>query len=123
MYQHELTKLQLANEMIDFINPKNDIPTENMRFLRPMRLMVNENYQILLPLKDVNVNFFNNRKQILWRLQSLQKTFERNSKICEDYQYFMGNMIKNEYTEESTAEAKEGKTWYLTIHRNLQKLE
>ena len=85
MYQHELTKPQLANEMIDFINPKNDIPTENMRFLRPMRLMVNENYQILLPLKDVNVNFFNNRQQILWRLQSLQKTFERNSKICEDY--------------------------------------
>ena len=35
----------------------------------------------------------------------------------------MGNMIKNEYTEESTAEVKEGKTWYLTIHRNLQKLE
>ena len=109
MNQHELTKPLLANEMIDFINPKNDIPTENMRFLRLMRLMVNENYQILLPLKDVNVNFFKNRKQILWRLQSLQKTFERNPKICEDYQYFMGNMIKNEYTEESTAEAKEGK--------------
>lgn len=73
MYQHELTKPQLANEMIDFINPKNDIPTENMRFLRPMRLMVNENYQILLPLKDVNVNFSNNQKKTLRKLKNLQK--------------------------------------------------
>ena len=89
MYQHEFTKPQLTNETTDLIDPKYVIPSENMRFLRLMKketAIVNGHYQIPLPLKYVNVNFVNNRKQILWI--TLQKKFERDPKIRENHKHF-----------------------------------
>lgn len=49
IYQHEYTKPQVSNEMIDLIDPNNGISTENKCFLQLMKnktVMVNRNYQI-----------------------------------------------------------------------------
>ena len=53
-------QLQLSSETMDLIDPSNGISTDNMRFLQLMTkkiVMVKEHYQIILLLKDVNINF------------------------------------------------------------------
>ena len=62
--------------MMDLVDPKNGSKTDDMRLLQLIRKeisMVNGNYQIPLPLKDVNVNFSNNQKKTLRNLKIYRK--------------------------------------------------
>ena len=58
-------QLQLSSETMDLIDPSNGISTDNMRFLQLMTkkiVMVKGHYQIILLLKDLNINFLSKAK-------------------------------------------------------------
>ena len=65
LYLHEFTEPQLKDD-ISLSKFKNNISIEDQKFLKMMKentVLVNGHYQILLPLKDLDVKFPNNRKQ------------------------------------------------------------
>ena len=119
IYEHEFTEPQLKEEDKDLLGKGNVVSVDDRKFLKLMKentTMIQGHYQVPLPLKDENVKLPNNRKQALWRLQSLQKRFVRDQNFFQDYSQFIEDMIKNEYAEPSSGEVKEGQTWYLPHH-------
>ena len=84
--------------------------------MRENTVLFNGHYQILLPVKDPDVKFPNNRKQAEKRLERLEKWFKRDQKFFQQYKQFIEDMIGNGYAEKCKIEGKEGRCWYLPHH-------
>ena len=118
IYLHEFTEPQLKDD-ISLSGFKNGISIEDQKFLKVMKentVLVNGHYQIPLPLKDPDVKFPNNRKQVEKQLEGLEKRFKRDQKFFQQYKQFMEDMIGNGYAEKCKIEGKEGRCWYLPHH-------
>ena len=95
--------------------------------MRENTVLVNDHYQISLPLKDTDIKLPNNRKQTEKQLEGLEKRFKRNQKFFQQYEELMYDIIGNGYTEKCKIQGKEGRIWYLlhpvcTTHKNLKKI-
>ena len=111
IYLHEFTEPQLKDD-ISLSGFKNGISIEDQKFLKVMKentVLVNGHYQIPLPLKDPDVKFPNNRKQVEKQLEGLEKRFKRDQKFFQQYKQFMEDMIGNGYAEKCKIEGKEGR--------------
>ena len=76
-------------------------------------------YEMLLPLKDANMQLPNNRPAAEQRLAALKKRFQNDDKYREDYVAFMNGVIEKGYArriEQEEPPAKEGKVWYIPLH-------
>ena len=62
-------------------------------------VLVNGHYQIPIPLKNSDVKFPNNRKQVEKLLEGLEKWFKRDQKFFQQHKTFMEDMIDNGYAE------------------------
>ena len=93
---------------------------EDVKFMKIMEegvKMVNKYYQILLPFRNPNIHFPNNRYQAWQRLSYLQKRFNKNKEFEKDYVRFTEKILLKGYERESTREAAPGKIWDLLHHR------
>ena len=118
IYLHEFTEPQLKDD-ISLSGFKNGISIEDQKFLKVMKentVLVNGHYQIPLPLKDPDVKFPNNRKQVEKQLEGLEKRFKRDQKFFQQYKQFMEDMIGNGYADKCKIEGKEGRCWCLSNH-------
>ena len=76
--------------------------------------IINNHYQLPLPLLDHDIRLPNNRNQALRRLQSLRKRFSLDHKYRQDYTDFMNDMLAKGYDKKSTSE--EDGVWYIPHH-------
>ena len=114
MYKPDFTESQLK-----LSGENNGVSQEDLKFMQILEngtRPINGHYEILLPLRDDNVRFPNNRLQAEKRFIYLQRKMSRNHQFKNNYVNFMNELMSKEYATESTAAPENGKGWYLSHH-------
>ena len=85
MYLYQFTEPQLKDDII-LSEFRNGISIKDQNFLKVMKenmVLVNGHYQIPIHLKNSDVKFPNNRKQVETLLEGLEKWFKRDQKFFQ----------------------------------------
>ena len=120
-----MTKLYAADLMenqtlpSNGINEKlNEVSAENIKFLKLMDegcTRSDGHYQLLLPLRNSEVDLPNNRWLAKRRLQCLKKKMQKDENFHTDYIAFMNNIFNKGYSTESTS-IQASRSWYIPCH-------
>ncbi|XP_064646159.1 uncharacterized protein LOC135499344 [Lineus longissimus] len=80
---------------------------------------VDGHYQLPIPFRDSNPRLSNNVVMAKHRLDSLQRKFERDEELYQNYKTGVEELLSNGFAErvpESEISGPQGKTWYLPHH-------
>ena len=80
---------------------------------------IDGHYQLPPPLNDKELVLLNNRTAAMKRMQSLNKSFERDEPFYSQYKYFMDKLIDKKYARKCDCVGPEGRTWYAPHQRVL----
>ena len=65
---------------------------------------VDNHYEVLLPLKSIDVTFLNNKSAAMKRLNSLERRFIRDKSFDEMYKAFIDDMLEKGYARKTENE-------------------
>lgn len=80
---------------------------------------VDGQYQISLPLKQMNIKMPNNRKMVVQRLFQLKKRLQKDPTFFAEYNTFINELLAKGYAEmvpEEELNRGSGKVWYIPHH-------
>ena len=104
------------------VDDKTEMSQDERRFMQNAEETVelkDGHYQISLPFKDRVALVPNNKSQALRRANWLKKRLERDTKFCENYKAFMGDIVAKGYARKvppDQTSLEEGKAWYIAHH-------
>ena len=115
MYNHDFTERTIDDEIM----PQRSIEDQTFVKLAEESIKkINNNYEIGIPLRDMDQKFPNNRPLAEKRACHLKSKFGRNEEFHKEYTQAMSTNIDKGYAEEVPEEEllrDDGKIWYLHL--------